>query len=215
MSDIRAYLRASTTEQDATRATKEIKQFTRLYKRNVDHWYTENQSGTLLERPELNRLLDEAQPGDVLLLESIDRLSRLPRSDWDTLHGRIKAAGLSVVVVDLDITHSTLDIKQDDWIASIMTDAFLQISAAYARRDYEKLSKRRAQGIAKAKEQGKYTGKRRTQATIDKYNKALKLSEGDHGLSVEDACRAATLGAATFYRLKKEFKGRPGKLDNI
>ncbi|WP_371913890.1 recombinase family protein [Pseudomonas sp. Snoq117.2] len=38
--------------------------------------YVENASGTLLERRELLRLLADAEPGDVLLLEALDRLSR-------------------------------------------------------------------------------------------------------------------------------------------
>ena len=48
----------------------------------VASWYTENASGATTNRPELHRLLSDSQPGDVLLVEAIDRLSRLPADDW-------------------------------------------------------------------------------------------------------------------------------------
>jgi len=37
--------------------------------------YTENESGASLKRPELFRLLEDCQPGDLLLVEQVDRLS--------------------------------------------------------------------------------------------------------------------------------------------
>jgi DNA invertase Pin-like site-specific DNA recombinase len=39
--------------------------------------YMENESGAKLDRPELFRLLADCDPGDVLLVEQVDRLSRL------------------------------------------------------------------------------------------------------------------------------------------
>lgn len=47
--------------------------------------YLENASGATTDRPELLRLLKDARKGDVLLVESIDRLSRLPVEDWQKL----------------------------------------------------------------------------------------------------------------------------------
>ena len=48
-------------------------------------WYVENESGAKLARPELFRLLHDSRPGDVLLIEQVDRLSRLTASDWECL----------------------------------------------------------------------------------------------------------------------------------
>ena len=69
----RIYVRASTKEQDAERALDTLINFATGEKRT----YIENESGTKLNRPELNRLLDESEQGDILLVESVDRLSRL------------------------------------------------------------------------------------------------------------------------------------------
>jgi hypothetical protein len=52
-------------------------------------WYVENESGTKLARPELFRLLADAQPGDLLLVEQVDRLSRLTAADWERLKAEL------------------------------------------------------------------------------------------------------------------------------
>jgi DNA invertase Pin-like site-specific DNA recombinase len=71
---IRAYLRASTREQDATRARDELHQFAKDRGWTIAATYIENESGATLKRPELFRLLSDCQPGDVLLVEQVDRL---------------------------------------------------------------------------------------------------------------------------------------------
>ena len=74
---VRAYLRASTTEQDANRARDPLDQFAADHGLSVASRYVENESGAKLARPELFRLLADCHPGDVLLVEQVDRLSRL------------------------------------------------------------------------------------------------------------------------------------------
>ncbi|TPU95638.1 recombinase family protein, partial [Acinetobacter baumannii] len=49
---IRAYLRASTKEQDANRAKDELIAFAREHGHKIAAFYTENESGATLERPQ-------------------------------------------------------------------------------------------------------------------------------------------------------------------
>ena len=206
---IRAYLRASTPEQDATRATDELKSFTQRFNRTITHWYYENASGTLLERPELNKLLDEAQPGDFLLLEKVDRISRLSESDWLELRKRISKAGVTLVVVGLPTTHNALINNEDSQIwrerifTEYMNNLMIDLAAEMARDDYETRRHRQKQGIAKAKAKGAYRGKQRTQATIDKYLKAVKLVTVNR-ITVRDACKAAKISPDTYYKIRNE-----------
>ena len=95
------YLRASTKDQDANRAKVTLELFAAEKGLSIVGVYAENISGTKLHRPQLLALLDTAEKGDVLLVESVDRLSRLSQADWDTLKGTIKAKGLRLVVADL------------------------------------------------------------------------------------------------------------------
>ena len=68
------YLRASTDEQDANRARDVITRFVSDAGQEVAAWFTENESGATLKRPELFRLLDIAQGGDVLKVSPFYKL---------------------------------------------------------------------------------------------------------------------------------------------
>lgn len=78
-------MRASTDDQDATRARDQLKAFAAERGLSVAAWYVENESGAKLSRPELFRLLADTQPGDILLVEQVDRLSRLTSGHWEKL----------------------------------------------------------------------------------------------------------------------------------
>ena len=73
----RSYLRASTDEQDASRAREQIETFAAERRIAIVGTYVENESGAKLARPELFRLIANSRPGDVVLIEQVDRLSRL------------------------------------------------------------------------------------------------------------------------------------------
>ncbi|WP_455566954.1 recombinase family protein [Psychrobacter sanguinis] len=60
---IRAYLRASTKDQDANRAKDELIVFAREHGHKIAAFYTENGSGAMLERPQLMQLIDDASFG--------------------------------------------------------------------------------------------------------------------------------------------------------
>ena len=86
----RIYVRASTKDQDAERALDDLVSFSQSYGDKYNT-YIENYSGTKLERPALSQLLTEANKGDILLVESVDRLSRLSQDDFAILKDKIKA----------------------------------------------------------------------------------------------------------------------------
>ena len=97
---VRAYLRASTDDQDASRARYQLKAFAAERGLSVAAWYVENESGAKLSRPELFRLLNDSA-GDVLLIEQVDRLSRLTAADWEKLKAELTARRVRVVALDL------------------------------------------------------------------------------------------------------------------
>lgn len=160
---IRAYLRASTSEQDASRAKSLLEQFAKESNQKIASWFIENESGTKSDRPELLRLLKDSMKGDVILVESVDRLSRLKRDDWESLRASINSKGLRVVSVDLPTSHVAMKSENADDFTARMLDAvnnmMLDMLAAIARKDYEQRRERQKQGIQKAKLEGKYKGR--------------------------------------------------------
>lgn len=80
--NVRIYCRASTEGQHADRALISLREFAQSKNWLIAEEYIENASGAKLDRVELMRLLEEAQSGDLLLIEAIDRLSRLKHEEW-------------------------------------------------------------------------------------------------------------------------------------
>ncbi len=156
------YLRASTNEQDANRARNTLVQFVEEAGQTVSTWFIENESGATLKRPELFRLLEVAQSGDVLLVEQVDRISRLNAEDWENLKSIIIGKGIRIVALDLPTSHQFMKDEEDGFtqrILSAVNAMLLDMLAAVARKDYEDRRRRQFEGIAKARREGKYRGR--------------------------------------------------------
>lgn len=194
---IRIYVRASTKDQDAERALDSLKEFASTIKDNSKA-YIENESGTKLDRPVLNRLLDEAENGDTLLVESVDRLSRLKQEEFEVLKGRIRDKGLKLVVADLPTTHVLLN--TDDTITSsilnLVNNLLIDLLATMARLDNEKRIERIKQGLERSGY--KPTGKK---ADTNKHSRIRELA--NRGLTREEIAKAVGCGVATVYRVLK------------
>ena len=160
---IHAYLHASTDQQDSKRAKDRLAQFAADRGLMVASYYCENVSGASLQRPELFRLLEESQEGDVAVLEHVDMLSQLTNGDWEKLKAEIKVKGVRIVALDLPASWGLLTATQDDFtgrMVAAINDILLDMLAALARKDYEGRHLRQARGIEKAKTAGLYRGRR-------------------------------------------------------
>lgn len=202
---IRAYLRASTEEQDANRARAALKAFADERGLRIAGYYAENESGASLQRPQLFRLLADSEPGDVLLIEQVDRLSRLTADDWEKLKTEIAARKLRIVALDLPTSWTLASAGLSDGFQARLFEAInammLDVLAAVARKDYEDRRRRQNEGIAKAKASGLYRGRRedvkRNTAIMD------ALRRGQSWQSIVDA---TGVGRATVARLARRLK---------
>lgn len=201
---IRAYLRASTKEQDASRAKADLQRFVEERGLRIAASYVENESGASLQRPELFRLLSDCQPGDTLLVEQVDRLSRLNAADWEKLKAEIASKRVRVVALDLPTSHQLIQPGADEFSAR-MLDAIngmmLDMLAAIARKDYEDRRRRQTQGIEKAKAAGAYKGRpedvERNAALMDMLRK---------GQTWANIVKATGVSTSTLSRLAKRIK---------
>jgi DNA invertase Pin-like site-specific DNA recombinase len=166
---LRAYLSASTSEQDATRAREQLEAFAAERGLAIAAAYVENESGAKLARPELFRLLSDSRPGDVLLIEQVDRLSRLTTEDWVKLRGEIDAKRLRIVALDLPTSWSFAT-PADEFTGRVfqaINGMLLDVLAAMARKDYDDRRRRQAQGQARAKAAGFYKGRQENKSRND------------------------------------------------
>ncbi|ECH8659935.1 serine recombinase [Salmonella enterica subsp. enterica] len=198
---IYAYLRASTMEQDALRSKNRLKEFAALHGHRIAGWYVENASGASLNRPELTRMLSDMEPGDVILIEQVDRLSRLNDAGWQILRKEITDKRLSVVSLDLPTSHMALtNAVNDDFTRSMLkavNGMMLDMLAAIARKDYEDRRRRQSEGISKAKAEGKYRG-RVADAQKHELIRTLRLVNGK---SLRETARMAGVSKMTVIRV--------------
>ena len=192
---VRIYVRASTKDQDATRALADLVAFSTSYDDNHVE-YVEHFSGTKLDRPLLAKLLKDAEQGDILLVESVDRLSRLSQDDFAILKQRIKDKGLRLVVADLPTTHTVSNGMTGD-ILRVINDMLIDLLATMAKLDNDKRRERIKQGLANSGY--KPTGKK---PNTTKHNRIRELdSQGN--MTKEEIAKAVGVGVATVYRVLK------------
>jgi len=195
-------LRASTADQDASRARASLEAFAMDKGQPVAAWYVENASGATADRRELRRLMADARAGDVVLVEAIDRLSRLPRADWEALRSEIESKGLRVVAVDLPTSHQAMSAGDGQAITDRILDAInrmmVDMMAAIARKDYEDRRRRQAEGIQKAIAAGRYEGRPVNQKLHRDIGELLEAN-----LSVRDIASKLGCSTSTVQRVKK------------
>lgn len=212
---IRPYLRASTKEQDAGRAKNALAAFCDVRNLTIAAWYTENASGASLQRPELFRLLSDARDGDVILLEAVDRISRLNEADWQRLKTILAEKNLKIVSVDLPTSWPMVEAAADDITSRVfaaINAMMIDMMAAFARKDYEDRRRRQSEGQEKAKRDGKYLGRPADKALHARIGALLQA-----GLSfsqIQEATRRQVIkdGKAKFTKVSRTTIARISKV---
>lgn len=197
------YLRASTKDQDANRARIALEAFAGDKDLNIVGVYAENISGTKLNRPKLMRLLDNANAGEVLLCESVDRLSRLSQSDWDVLKTTIKAKGLRLMIADLPTSWQMAADGIAGEVLKVINDMLIELMATMARLDQDKRVERINQGLANkraAQPDWKPAGKGKNAAL---WEQVKSLMSKHPTMSADQIAKLADCGVATVYRIKR------------
>jgi DNA invertase Pin-like site-specific DNA recombinase len=207
---VRAYLRASTEEQDATRAKADLEAFAQERGLTIAAFYIENESGASLERPKLFELLSESRPGDILLIEQVDRLSRLNADDWDKLKAELRTRKVRIVALDLPTSWMLANTSGDELTARMMealNDMMLDMLAAIARKDYTDRRRRQQQGIDKRKSDGGYKGRKEDTARNEAIMGMLRRQESWNNIMAAMKCSRSTLS-----RLAQRIKAEPQQL---
>src|SRR5471030_2377353 len=93
----RLYLRVSTETQDLARQ-ESIVENARVAGFYIAGTYREKASGARADRPELLRMIGDLQPGEVVIAEKIDRISRLPLPEAELLISSIRRKGAKLAV---------------------------------------------------------------------------------------------------------------------
>jgi DNA invertase Pin-like site-specific DNA recombinase len=156
----RLYLRVSTDTQDLARQA-DIERNARVAGYYIAGVYREKASGARADRSELLRMIADLQPGEIVIAEKVDRISRLPLPEAERLVGSIQAKGAKLAIpglVDLSDLAAGSDGVARIVLESVQT-LLLKLALQMARDDYETRRERQRQGVQLAKVAGKYTGR--------------------------------------------------------
>ena len=140
-----------------------------------------------------------------MLVESIDRLTRLSPDDWKTLVASINEKGISVVSLDLPTSHLTFgSFPSDDFMRSILSainNMLLEILAASAYKEYRERERKQKEGIVKAQQKGLYHGR---QPDLEAHDRIASFTEA--GFSINKTAEAVGVSRSTVIRVRKKLK---------
>ena len=147
MGNVYGYIRVSSLDQN------EDRQRIAMGGRAVPekNLFIDKQSGKDFNRPQYRRLVKKLKPGDLLCIQSIDRLGRNYEEIQDQWRRLTKDLGVDISVIDMPL----LDTRNGkDLMGTFIADLVLQILSFVAQNERENIRRRQAQGIAAAKAQG-------------------------------------------------------------
>jgi len=177
------YVRVSTIEQNTGR--QEIL----MQELGVEKVFVDKASGKNTDRPQLKNLLDFVRPGDTVIVESISRFARNTKDLLDLIE--------QLVAKQVEFIS-----KKEALDTTTPTGRFmLIIFGAVAELEREYILQRQQEGIAIAKEQGKYKG-RKPIVHPDFDSVAEKWRDGE--ITAADAMRMLGMKSSTFYRKVRE-----------
>lgn len=177
------YIRVSTQEQNT------IRQEVLMDSLGVDEVYIDRMSGKDTNRPELKKMIDYVRRGDTVIVESISRFARNTR-DLLELVEKLSEKGVEFVSRKEAIDTTTPTGK-----------FMLTVFGAVAELEREYILQRQQEGIAIAKEQGKYKGRK----PIERANfDAVVKQWQDRQISATEAMKTLRMTKSTFYRKAKK-----------
>ena len=142
------YARVSSKEQNEQRQMIALTEFG-IAKKNI---YMDKQSGKDFDRPRYKRLVKKLHPGDLLVIQSIDRLGRNYGEILEQWRVITKEKRVDIVVLDMPLLDTRA--QGQDLTGTFIADLVLQILSYVAQTEREMIRKRQAEGIAAAKARG-------------------------------------------------------------
>ena len=201
MNKVFNYIRVSSKEQNEARQIEAMEKF------NKDNNITnaieliDKSSGTNTDRPNLQMLLKVVGEGDLVVIKSIDRLSRNYK-EVIQLWNDITSKGADIVVIDMPL----LDTRQyKDLLGDFISNLILQVLGYVAQQETEFRSKRQLEGIAIAKAQGKHLGRPKAEYPNNFKEQYELWKEGTQ--TAKATMDNLGLKRTTFYKLVKQYEG--------
>ena len=186
------YARISTSDQNMARQLEQLNQ--------VDKLFQEAISGANKVRPQLQAMVAYIREGDIVVVTELERLGRNNKELTEVMND-IQAKGATLEVLNLP----TLRGIEDDNLRRLLNNLILELYKYQAQAERERIKERQRQGIAIAKTQGKYKGRK----AIFSEDDSRLLHAFDlylEGLSDKDVAKLTGINERTFRRYREKHK---------
>ena len=185
------YARVSSKEQHLDRQLAALK--------GVDKLFTDKLSGANTNRPKLQKMLAYIREGDIVMVTELDRLGR-NNHDLTKIMNTIQNKGATLDVLNLPSMTGIADPN----LRQLMTNLIIELYKYQAESERKRIIERQQQGIALAKRQGKYHGRKPQYAKDDpRLQHAFKLYRA--GMSDIDVARNTGIKRTTFIRYRVKY----------
>ena len=198
------YVRVSSDDQNEARQVEKMREL------GIDerHIFIDKKSGKDFEREQYRAMMAMLREGDLVCIASLDRLGRNYREtgkEWEAITKEKKA---DILVLDMPDLLDTR--KQTDLTGTLISDIVIKLLSYVAEKERESIRIRQAEGIAIAKAEGKYQG--RKAITVDKEQFEKLYSEVIRGERTNRyVMQKMDLKPNTYYRLVNEYKTKTGQ----
>ena len=191
------YARVSTKEQNLDRQLNQLGQYV-----SPENILVDKASGKNLERQSYQALKGALglREGDVLYITSLDRLSRNKQDikqelEWfKEKHIRLKI---------LDLPTSLIEVPDGQgWIQEMITNILVEVLSSIAEQERITIHKRQAEGIAAAKEKGKYLGRPKIEKPSAWKKVILKMERKE--ITAVKAMELLNMKRSSFYKLLRK-----------
>lgn len=180
-----AYIRVSSIDQNEQRQIEAMQRY------NIEKWFIEKVSGKDTNRPKLKEMLDFAREGDTIHIHDFSRLARSTKYLLDIVE-LLNSKGITLISNKENIDSSTPTGK-------------LMLTMIGAINEFERtnLLERQKEGIAIAKREGKYKG--RKAVSIPDFNKHYQRYISRE-ISKSELAKELNISRPTLDKLIKEYQ---------
>ena len=185
------YARISSADQNISRQLEQLE--------NCEKIFQEAASGASKERSQLQALLEYIREGDIVVVSELERLG-LNNKELTEVMNDIQAKGATLEVLNLP----TLRGIEDENLRRLLNSLILEIYKYQAQAERERIKDRQRQGIAIAKTQGKYKGRKALYTENDeRLQHAFSLY--NQGYTDKDVSKLTGIPERSFRRYRNKY----------
>lgn len=168
------YIRVSSKDQNPERQIEALKEYEKELK--DENIYMDKQSGKDFNRGEYQELKKVLRKGDTLIIKELDRLGRNKEMIKEELSW-LNEKGVRTKILDIPTTLIELP-EENAWVIKMVNNILIEVLGSIAEEERVKIRQRQKEGIAIAKKEGKYKGRKPSELPKNFHNLYNRWKEG-------------------------------------